>query len=301
MRLPEEVSAVLFTDNSNLLVTSKGDPFIRLWPLNSPYASTIDTGDLASITAVTLVAGADELLVAHQNGVLSTWNLRTRTMKQQEKLTEHKVFALSALKSGDVLIAECDDGRCRIWRNLANPSLQCEITLVRFHGSLAISANGELLALADSEGRIGSIWRTETCEKIAKIEGDRSLEMEFSAVFLGRSSLFAAGLNSHKDVGVWNSISGSMEYSMIGGAGRILAMASSPDGDFLLTGHENGDICLWSTTRRKLLTQLTAHKSSVTRVAFSDDGSHFATVGTDIGFDDKPGNSEVKIWQLLMR
>jgi WD40 repeat protein len=65
----------------------------------------------------------------------------------------------------------------------------------------------------------------------------------------------------------------------VGGEGRLLtAAAFAADGRRALTGHENGEVCLWDLAARKKLTGFREHKHPVCSVAFSADG-RFALSG----------------------
>lgn len=59
------------------------------------------------------------------------------------------------------------------------------------------------------------------------------------------------------------------------------------DGNRLVTGNDDGEICLWDTTSGRLLRRWVAHHEAIMAVACSPDGQWLAT----------RGRSDIKIWQ----
>ena len=63
--------------------------------------------------------------------------------------------------------------------------------------------------------------------------------------------------------------------------GNVYAVAFSPDGTLLATGHEDGECRLWQVADGKLLFSLYGHSSTVWSVAFSPDGQTLASGSFD--------------------
>ncbi len=71
--------------------------------------------------------------------------------------------------------------------------------------------------------------------------------------------------------------------------GGVLAIAFSPDGQFLATGNANSEIHLWRVSDRQRLLTLQGHRGWVRRVAFSPDGQTLASSSED---------GTIKLWNL---
>jgi hypothetical protein len=67
----------------------------------------------------------------------------------------------------------------------------------------------------------------------------------------------------------------------------------------IAAGDISGQITLWNVSEGKVIRSWTAHQdAAVKRLMFSLDGKLLGSVSSDIGMDDGPGHSEVKVWSL---
>jgi WD40 repeat protein len=64
-------------------------------------------------------------------------------------------------------------------------------------------------------------------------------------------------------------------------AGNAVAVAFSPDGEFVATASTDGTGRIWRTSDWGLKSVLTGHTNALTNVAFSEDGEHVVTSGKD--------------------
>lgn len=87
------------------------------------------------------------------------------------------------------------------------------------------------------------------------------------------------------------------DATLTSNGGRIADVAWSPDGQLLLTGHDNGDACLWDPNDPALTTFLTcipsAHAGGVTAVEWRPGGEllQFATAGQ---------NNLIRVWNATI-
>jgi WD40 repeat protein len=73
--------------------------------------------------------------------------------------------------------------------------------------------------------------------------------------------------------------------------GGVLAIAFSPDGQFLATGNTNCDVHLWRVSDRQRLFTLQGHRGWVRKVAFSPDGQTLVSSSED---------GTIKLWNLAL-
>ncbi|MFM9965243.1 MAG: WD40 repeat domain-containing protein [Planctomycetaceae bacterium] len=74
-----------------------------------------------------------------------------------------------------------------------------------------------------------------------------------------------------------------------GPASAVNAVAFSPDGELLASGHDDGSIRLWDAATGRELQQLTGHQDYVRSVSFSPDGARLAS-GSDDG--------TIRLWEV---
>jgi WD40 repeat protein len=79
---------------------------------------------------------------------------------------------------------------------------------------------------------------------------------------------------------VWD-VEGGCALDMFMLETTVLSMAFHPDGDLLAMGLNDFTVCLYDVQRRKALTTLTGHSSTVESVHFSPDGQWLASASED--------------------
>jgi WD40 repeat protein len=77
--------------------------------------------------------------------------------------------------------------------------------------------------------------------------------------------------------------------SLSGYTSSVFALAFSPDGQRLASGHRAGDVLLWNPESGQMLRNLEGHKDAIVSLAFSPDGFYLASGGYD---------STAKIWDV---
>lgn len=97
------------------------------------------------------------------------------------------------------------------------------------------------------------------------------------------------------DIRLWDVKTGERLAAFGRLGGTIRALALSPDGKTLLSGHDNR-ISIWDVAARKNLTSLTPERLNVYGLAVSPDGKMFAAATGDYRQPTEAG--EVKLWDL---
>jgi WD40 repeat protein len=114
----------------------------------------------------------------------------------------------------------------------------------------AVSADGQTLATADSEGAV-TFWDTATGAEKWRLPAagmDRVSRMAFAPD--GRT-LVVAGLrpmNPTPVICIWELASGKIRQELSGHAGEVTALAFSPDSTRLATGSHDTTLLLWDLT-----------------------------------------------------
>ena len=152
--------------------------------------------------------------------------------------------------------------------------------------AVAFSSDGQLLA-SGGDDYACKLWDISLKRRVATFEHivNRS-RSQIKAVDFSRDGqiLATAGV----DVKLWD-VRTREEIATFEHGRWVLAVAFSPDGQFLATGDEIGQVNVWDVQRRRIVVQLEGDSSSVYTVKFSPDGEILAGAGYD-------GN--VKLWEV---
>jgi WD40 repeat protein len=146
-------------------------------------------------------------------------------------------------------------------------------------GSIALSSDGKTLAASGTlagENRV-LLWSTATWEQAMMNGGGRHLVFSPDGTKLGA--------DSGDSLVVWDVQSGhqlmTAKLQDRTGLGFYGALAFSPDGRLLASGHDNGTIKLWDAGNGRLLTTLAGHADSVKDLIFAPDGTMLASISQD--------------------
>jgi WD40 repeat protein len=155
--------------------------------------------------------------------------------------------------------------------------------VVQVFGARPFQADGDLLALAFAgDGSLWSVeepgvlrhWHADTGEQLSwQPLDDVALLWEFST---GARLLASAG----DEVILWD-VASTQALACFPQLSWVSALAFRRDAELLATGHDDGVVRLWDTTRRQLVRSWRAHPRAVSAVAFSRDGTRLASAGED--------------------
>ena len=82
-------------------------------------------------------------------------------------------------------------------------------------------------------------------------------------------------------VRVWSGQSGRRVHTLTEQTGNAVAVAFSPDGEWVASASADGTARIWKSSDWGLTASLTGHTNALTDVAFSADGEHVVTTGRD--------------------
>ena len=151
---------------------------------------------------------------------------------------------------------------------------------------VAFSSDGQLLA-SGGDDYACKLWdiplkrRVATFEHIVNRGRSQIKAVDFSH---DGQMLATAGV----DVKLWN-VRTREEITTFEHGRWVLAVAFSPDGQFLATGDEIGQVNVWDVQRRRIVTQFEGDSTSVYTVKFSPDGKILAGTGYD---------GEIHLWKV---
>ncbi len=152
--------------------------------------------------------------------------------------------------------------------------------------AVAFSPDGQRLATGGDD-HVFKLWDIPLKQHIATLEHivDRSRSQVKAIAFSPDDKRLAtAGV----DVKLWD-VRTREEITTLQHGRWVFALAFSPDGQFLATGDETGQVNVWDVQSRQIIVQFKGDSKSVYTIKFSPDGKVLAGAGYD-------GN--VELWEV---
>jgi WD40 repeat protein/serine/threonine protein kinase len=160
-----------------------------------------------------------------------------------------------------------------------DPRGQFRIAFLRGGTLLAIGKHGRETSSPGPRGGDAEVWDYRADKQIydfPKAGGRIAVSGASDLLATGNSD---EGGDEHLAIKIWNVATGSLVRSIR--AGKVIAMAFSPDGRNLATSDSNDDVVLWDVTTGRRDHSFTNNEHTVWSLAFSADGKFLVTGGAD--------------------
>ncbi len=272
--------AIGFSPDGAKLVSSSEDRTIRLWDLAETGRSTARTLDHDTGDSFGVAYSPDGRRIAGPAADFSIrlWDPETGDLIdifvghtdaiESMRFSPDGQWLVSGDRAGNVLVWDVDSGRLR-------HSLEGHddwVKAVDFHPGSTLVASG-------SRDKSVRIWDVEQGQLVHHL-------MNNAAVWTVRftptgESVLCGGLDYRLQE--WDVETGWLRGVRHGYTDTAMCVAYGPDGRTLVTGHADGEICLWDLTdaEPRLRHRAPAHDGWVTSVTLDSEGNRLVTTGLD--------------------
>jgi WD40 repeat protein/transcriptional regulator with XRE-family HTH domain len=258
-----------------LIVSTRG---IQIWDLVTGQEHVIL--EQTPFGRAVLLQQAQPLLLAAATGTsLQIWNLTTETQIVMADEHSEPIEALAAAHNGRMIATVSNDGTSRIWDAKTGEELRRFVAHGNLIWSVAFSPNDDLLVTGGTDG-VACLWDvTGTLRQTAMIKHTAPIH---AIAYLpdGKTILTASG---DRLLRAWD-VEQRVEYRCYEGIVAPMihgSMACSPDGHFVASGSDDGNVYVWETSSAACILRIAAHATRIWSVAISTDQQWLLTTGSD--------------------
>ncbi len=271
-----EIAAAAFTKSGRSLVTLGKDNSLKVWnPETSELLSTITLGQ-GKPTALAIQGSS--AAVGHDDGYISIWNLKTRTLQKMLRRNEASIWSLAYTGVSGRIAAASHDWKVALW-DVNSPAAPIHVfdTHTNAVQVVAFSPKLDYLASGGADRRV-NMYNLRTLDFVRTYR--RHNDFVTSLAFSPDGKYLATG-TLRGEIRIWSTQSRRLLRRLRGHRGEVADLAFSKNAARLASAGADGKVRIWTTQRGRTLRTYASHQGKVTDVAFDPNGARLASVGDD--------------------
>ena len=266
------VRSVEFKGDSSLLATASGDRTARLWRIKAENPQLWCARHNDRVYDVAFSPDGRDLLTGTEDWLVQLLDAATGVRRGQPLQLATKEFMVTCATAAFAasLAPACPFSSFAELIGERAARGECQPVV-----SVAISPDGRLLA---AHGVPIRIWDRHSLQR----RGDRvPVKSPWVTRFSPKGKLLAVGPSSAGPIHLWDLETKQLWSKLVGHKERVLSLAFTPDGRFLLSGSLDKTAVLWDVASGQQCYTL-PHPESVEAVAVHPDGKLLATACWDL-------------------
>jgi WD40 repeat protein len=307
------------TPDSQHVISASHDDTLKVWDFATNRETTTLKGHDESVTAVAVTPDGKRIVSASADQTVKIWDFTG--LREPERLTGHSggVNALAMTLSGTRVVSASYDNTVRVWHVAQMRELRSYPGHTHLMAGLAVSPDGERMVLATWDGTLrvrdlrtgrelrSLIGHTDWVNAVAvtpdgsrAISGSRDCTVKVWDLASGRELRTLRGHKYGADavavtpdgnrvvsvsencLKVWQLDSGSQIHSSEDrDHDRLLAVTTTPDGKFAVTGSHHGRVRVWELHSGREVQTFYGHTDWVYDVAVMPDSQVVISASKD--------------------
>jgi WD40 repeat protein len=242
----EGMRDVAWSPDGGTVATAGSDGVCRLWEAATGLETKALGSQDSALTAVVFLKDGKKLVTAGNDGRLRVWDL---AKGEEVKVLDAHAGTCTALKlspSGDRLVSSGGDGKLNAWDTSSLEKTETWTHLNCERGPIAFSADGALLAVAETGGSL--ILRDGSSGKPLQFSGSNMRLANATAIAFSPDGKYLASVANDETVRIWNTADGASLKKVRAPEQDLRAVCFLADGKTLLAGTGKGELFRWSTS-----------------------------------------------------
>jgi WD40 repeat protein len=258
-------SSLVFTPSGEFVLTAwEWAPTIRVREAaTGKEVKTLDTG-MSAVRSLTLTPDGKQVIAVGskktaenkgRNGpeAIQFWDIESGAKLRELPGPSNRTGAITFAAGGSLLIAGDGEGAVHVLTTETGKEIATLLGHQHSVRSLALSPDGKLLASGSTDQTI-RFWDTETWKAVRVLQDQHSINC---VAFSPDGRLLASGSGQvsypiHPGIPtrirLWNVDTGKERAAFTGHDSYTQAVAFSPDGRRLVSGHDNTTLLIWDVT-----------------------------------------------------
>jgi WD40 repeat protein len=290
------VNTVAFSPDGQLAAFGNGDGLIRIWRNESDAAAMRNTLDYDPNSSIAFSPDEDKMAYMGTDGAVHIWDLGTNSevirlpvpsssgQASPYYYIEQVVFS----SDGDRVMYSGSYEPTQIW-DLAS---RREIATIPNYPVTVFSSNGDWIVSTGDDQAI-DIWQTRDGKKINRIPVGDTVDL---LTISSDGKLVAA--ETAPGVRVWDVTNGR-EVSSFQPSGYLTQLAFNPDGNWIVTGSDDGTLTVWEPRDGTKVTSV--NHDSILKFVFSPNGRYLAAGSGVHSFDGTDNHGTLSVSDTVSR